>query len=47
MKTAFILALAGFVLTCVSCRTAAPIDPMTMKPSDRCTPGVTVSESAK
>jgi hypothetical protein len=47
MKTAFILALAGFVFASVSCRTAAPIDPMTMKPSDRCTPGAAVSESYK
>jgi hypothetical protein len=47
MKTTLILALIGFTFGMVSCRTAAPLDPMTMKPSDRCTPGAEVSRSYK
>ena len=47
MKTTLILALIGFAFGAVSCRTAAPLDPMTMEPSDRCTPGAGVGYSGK
>ncbi len=47
MKKTLILALIGFTLAMVSCRTAAPLDPMTMEPSDRCTPGAEVTYSSK
>ncbi|HSP43418.1 MAG TPA: hypothetical protein VLO11_11145 [Luteolibacter sp.] len=47
MKNTLILALIGFALGMVSCRTAAPLDPMTMEPSDRCTPGAAVTHSSK
>jgi hypothetical protein len=43
MKTTLMLALLAFALGAVSCRTTAPLDPMTMKPSARCTPGVSQS----
>jgi hypothetical protein len=43
MKTILILPLLGLVLFAASCRTETPIDPMTMKPSERCLPGGSVS----
>ncbi|MCU0778556.1 MAG: hypothetical protein MUF86_12945 [Akkermansiaceae bacterium] len=49
MKTILILPLLGLVLFTASCRTETPIDPMTMKPSERCLPqgSATVTDSAK
>jgi hypothetical protein len=47
MKTTLILALIAFAFGAVSCRTAAPLDPMTMEPSDRCVSGAEVSHSSK
>jgi hypothetical protein len=38
MKTILILPLFGLVLFTASCRTQTPIDPMTMKPTERCLP---------
>ncbi len=38
MKSILLLPVAGFVLLCCSCRTKTPIDPNTMKPSERCLP---------
>lgn len=43
LKTTLMLALLAFALGAVSCRTTAPLDPMTMQPSARCTPGVSQS----
>lgn len=49
MKTILILPLIGLVLFTASCRTETPIDPMTMKPSERCLPqgSAVVTDSAK
>jgi hypothetical protein len=49
MKTILILPLFGLVLFTASCRTETPIDPMTMKPSERCLPNgtATVTDSSK
>ena len=51
MKTILILPLFGLVLFTASCRTETPIDPMTMKPSERCLPdgstSTTVTDSYK
>lgn len=38
MKILLFAPLLGIVLFVNSCRTAPTIDPMTMKPSDRCQP---------
>lgn len=51
MKTILILPLFGLVLFTASCRTETPLDPMTMKPSERCLPDgsstVYVADSSK
>lgn len=39
MKKLLLLPLVALVFVANSCRTATPLDPMTMKPSDRCLPG--------
>jgi hypothetical protein len=39
MKKLLFLSLLGLAFASVSCRTVAPLDPMTMQPSDRCLPG--------
>lgn len=38
MKSLLLIPLVGVALVSLSCRTLAPIDPMTMKPSERCLP---------
>lgn len=39
MKILLFTLISGIALFAVSCRTVTPLDPMTMKPSDRCLPG--------
>lgn len=39
MKKLLLIPLLGLACLASSCRTFAPLDPMTMKPSERCTPG--------
>jgi hypothetical protein len=39
MKILLFTPLLGLLLLASSCRTAKPVDPATMKPSDRCMPG--------
>ncbi len=39
MKSLLLLPLLGLALFSASCRTVAPLDPMTMKPSCKCLPG--------
>jgi len=39
MKKLLLIPLLALAALASSCRTFAPLDPMTMKPSDRCTPG--------
>lgn len=39
MKILLFTPLFGLMLIASSCRTVRPIDPATMKPSDRCMPG--------
>jgi len=39
MKKLLLIPLLGIATLASSCRTVAPLDPMTMKPSERCTPG--------
>ena len=38
MKLLLLLPLLVCVLTGASCRTMTPLDPMTMKPSEKCLP---------
>lgn len=38
MKKTLLLPLVAIAFLASSCRTATPIDPMTMKPSTRCLP---------
>ncbi|MEO8616604.1 MAG: hypothetical protein ABI600_15785 [Luteolibacter sp.] len=38
MKSLLLLPLLGLVFIATSCRTATPLDPMTMKPSCKCLP---------
>lgn len=40
MKKLLIIPLLALACLASSCRTINPLDPMTMKPSERCTPGV-------
>jgi hypothetical protein len=47
MKKLLLLPLVALVFVANSCRTAAPVDPMTMKPSDRCLPGDSSGYSGK
>lgn len=50
MKKLLFLSLLGLAFASVSCRTLAPLDPMTMEPSDRCLPGYppsSVTQSSK
>jgi len=50
MKKLLLISLLGAISLATSCtniRTMAPIDPMTLKPSDRCLPGVEVDYSGK
>jgi hypothetical protein len=43
MKILLLIPALGLALLSISCRVTPPLDPMTMKPSDRCpAPGVTV-----
>lgn len=39
MKILLFTPVLGLLLIASSCRTVRPIDPATMKPSDRCIPG--------
>lgn len=39
MKKLLLIPILGLAFVASSCRTATPIDPMTMKPSTRCLPG--------
>lgn len=39
MKILLSIATLALALGAISCRTATPIDPMTMKPSPHCLPG--------
>lgn len=39
MKKLLFIPLLGLACLASSCRTIAPLDPMTMKPTDRCVPG--------
>jgi|GEM_PF-3686301 hypothetical protein len=39
MKKLLLIPLLGLACLASSCRTFAPLDPMTMRPSERCTPG--------
>jgi hypothetical protein len=39
MKKLLIIPLLALACLASSCRTVNPVDPMTMKPSERCTPG--------
>lgn len=47
MKKLLVIPLVAFVFVASSCRTATPVDPMTMQPSDRCLPGHTSGYSGK
>ncbi len=47
MKKLLLLPIVAFVFVASSCRTMAPLDPMTMKPSDRCLPGEPSGYSGK
>ena len=47
MKKLLMLPLVALAFVASSCRTMAPLDPMTMKPSDRCLPGETSGYSGK
>jgi len=47
MKKLLLLPLVALAFVASSCRTMAPIDPMTMKPSDRCLPGHASGYSGK
>ena len=38
MKTLLLIPVLGLALCACSCRTSTPLDPNTMKPSDRCLP---------
>lgn len=39
MKITLLIPVLALALFATSCRTSTPIDPMTMKPSERCLPG--------
>jgi hypothetical protein len=48
MKRITLLTVLALALAGASCRTMTPLDPMTMKPSDRCLPaGSSVGGTAK
>lgn len=38
MKTLILLPILGFAFFASSCRTVTPLDPMTMKPAQKCLP---------
>lgn len=38
MKFLLLIPVLGLVFGTLSCRTLTPLDPMTMKPSERCLP---------
>lgn len=39
MKILLLIPALGFVLSAISCRTVTPLDPMTMRQSEKCLPG--------